>query len=145
MLAEIGEGEREGRCHAQALRDPQSGEDAKIWRDRQQARRHRQQREAEQDAGPPVDMRAEEADDEASNRHAEGAGVDGKAHRRRRDAVMARQRGQDRLRREEIDDGQEGGEADDERTKRKARGMRVHRHRGRFDRRGKIGHGTALR
>jgi hypothetical protein len=32
LLAEIGEGEREGGCHAQALRDPQGGEDRKIGR-----------------------------------------------------------------------------------------------------------------
>jgi len=96
-------------------------------------------------ASPPVDGVAGQGDGEAAHRHADRAGIDGEAHRRRRDPVGGGQRRQDRLRREEIDDGQEGGEADDERTKRKARGMRVPRHRGRFDRRGKVGHGSALR
>lgn len=111
--------QREGGCHAEALRDPQAGEDGKIGRSRQQARRNREQGQAEQDAGPPVDVRAEKADDEACDSHAERAGVDGQAHRGRRDAVAARQRGQDRLCREEIDDRQEGSEADHERAKRK--------------------------
>ncbi len=30
---------------------------------------------------PAVDVPAEEADDEAGDRHAEGAGIDGEAHR----------------------------------------------------------------
>ncbi|MGY2934240.1 hypothetical protein ACVWZ6_003842 [Bradyrhizobium sp. GM6.1] len=141
MLAEMSQCQREGGCHAEALRDPQAGEDGKIGRSRQQARRNREQGQAEQDAGPPVDVRAEKADDEACDGHAEGAGIDGKAHRRRCDAVMARQRRQDRLRREQVDDSEEGSEADHERAKRESWRMRVHRHRGRFDRRGKIGHG----
>ena len=35
--------------------------------------RNREQREADEDAEPAVDMRAEEADDETGDRHAHGA------------------------------------------------------------------------
>ena len=68
----------------------------------------------QQNAEPAVDMRAQEADNEAGDRHAERAGVDRKTHLGGRYVVMPGQRGKDRLGGEQIDHGQEGREADDE-------------------------------
>ena len=129
LFAEIGQRQRKRRCHAEALRNAQHGEDGQIRRARQQRRGDREQDQAQENAEPPVDMRAEEADDEAGNRHAERAGVDRKAHRRGRYVVMPGQRGQDRLGREQVDDGQEGREADDERAQHHARRVTMHFHR----------------
>ena len=53
---------------------------------------------------------------EPGGRHAEGGGVDRKAHRGWGDLIMARQRRQDRLRRKQVDDGQECDQADDDRA-----------------------------
>ncbi len=57
---------------------------------REQRGRDGKQDEADQDPRPAVDLAAEIADREAGKRHAQGAGIDGKAHGRGRDAVMAR-------------------------------------------------------
>ena len=129
LLAEIGQRQRERRRHAQALRDAQDREDGEVGRARQQRGRDREQDEAHENAEPPVDVRAEEADHEPGDRHAHGAGVDRKAHRRRGDVVMPGQRGQDRLRREQIDHGQERRQADDEGSQHHAGRMTVHFHR----------------
>jgi hypothetical protein len=70
-----------------------------------------------QDAFAPVDLAAEIADGETRHRHAEGAGIDGKADRRRHDAVMARERRENSLGREKVYDSEEGCQSDDGRTK----------------------------
>ena len=44
LLAEIGQRQREGRRHAQALRDAQHREDGEVGRDREQRGRDREQR-----------------------------------------------------------------------------------------------------
>ena len=128
LLAEIGQRQRERRRHAQSLRHPQDGEDGEIRRDGQQGGRDRENRKAEEDAEPPVDVPAEQADHQAGDRHSHGAGIDGKAHRRRGDVVVPGQRGKDRLRREQIDHGQECGEADDQGSQHHARRTAVHVH-----------------
>ena len=61
-----------------------------IRRDREQASRNREQCQAEQNAEPAIYAWAEEADDETSDGHAEGTGIDRKAHCGRRDAIVAR-------------------------------------------------------
>ena len=100
--------------------DAQEREDGEIGRDREQRGRDREQGQAEEDAEPAVDMRAEKADHESGDRHAHGAGIDGKAHRGGRHAVVLRQRRQDRLRREQVDHGEKGRQADDQRAQRRA-------------------------
>ena len=62
MLAEIGEGQREGRGHAKPLRDPQQREGRKIRRPCEERGRNREQRETRQDAAAPVDAAAEIGD-----------------------------------------------------------------------------------
>ena len=64
------------------------------------------------DAEPAIDPVAEEGDGEPGDRHAERAGVDRNAHRRGAHPVGLHQRRQDRLRREQVDDGQEGDQPD---------------------------------
>jgi len=92
LLAEIGECQRKGGSHAEALADAKDREDGQVWRACQQRRRHRKQNQAHEDAEFAIDMRAEEADHEAGNRHAHGAGVHCEAHCGGADAVMTRQR-----------------------------------------------------
>ena len=58
--------------------------------------------------------RLKKRDREARDRHAHGAGVDGEAHRCGRHFVGCGKRRQDRLRREQIDHGEKGGQADDD-------------------------------
>ena len=70
LLAEIGQRQRERRGHAQPLRDAQDRERREIGRARQQRGRDREQDQAQENAEPAVDMRAEEADHEAGDRHA---------------------------------------------------------------------------
>ncbi len=136
MLAEIGQRQRKGRRHAQPLQDAQDGEHREIGRVREQRGRDRKQNKAQQNAEPAVDMRAEEADHEAGNRHAHGRGIDRKTHRGRRHVVMPRQGGKDRLRREQIDHGEKRRQADDQGSQHHARRVAVHVHRVRFHWRG---------
>ena len=82
-----------------------AGENRQIRRHRQERCRDRQQRETQDDAAPPVDPMTEEGDGEARDRHAHRAGVDGEAHRRRRNPIGTRERRQDGLRGEKIDQG----------------------------------------
>ena len=86
---------------------------------------------------------AEAADEQAGDRHADRAGIGGDADLRRRHAIEARERGQDRLGREQIDEGQEADRADGQRTAQRA-GRNMFVHRGRRGR-GEIGHGLPLR
>ena len=79
-----------------------------------------------------VDALAEQGDHQAGDRHAHGAGIDGKAHRRRRDVVGARQRRKDRLRREQVDDRQKGGQADYDRAQQHPGRVTLHLHLHRF-------------
>ena len=116
VLAEIGKRQREGGRHAKALQDAQQGEQRQVRHGRQQRRRDRQQRQAEQDAAPAIEPAAEQGNGQAADRHADGAGVDGEAHGRRRHPVGGGERRQDGLRREQIDDGEKGGDADRERA-----------------------------
>ena len=60
-------------------------------------------------------------DDETCDRHADRAGIDRKAHGRRRHAIGAGQGRQNRLGREQVDDREEGGEADDDRAQQRSR------------------------
>ena len=124
MLAEIGKREGEGGGHAQPLRHAEQSEGGEVWRMRKQSGRDREHEQAEQDAHAPVDRAAEIADREPRNRHAHGAGVDGKAHGRRRDAVMLGQRGENGLGGEQVDHGQERGERDDDEAEDGARRVR---------------------
>ena len=114
LLAEIGQRQRKRRGHAEALRDAQDREHGEIGGARQQRGGDREQDQADENAEPAVDMRAQEADHEPRDRHAHGARIDRKAHRGGGHVVMPGQRGKDRLRGEQIDHGQERREADDE-------------------------------
>ena len=116
MLAEIGERQRESGRHAKSLHDAQQGEDRQGRHGGQKQRRQRQQREAGQDAKPPIDRAAEQSDCKATDRHADGAGIDGESHGGGRYAIGSGERRQDGLRREQIDDSQKGGQADRERA-----------------------------
>jgi len=129
LLAEIGEHQREGRRHAQALGDAQQREYGEVGRGRQQHGRNRQQREAQQDAPAAIDALTEERDAESGDRHAHGGGIDRKSHRGGRDAIGAGERGQDRLCGEQVDQREERGQADDERAQQRTGGMVVHVHR----------------
>ena len=90
---------------------------------REQRGRDGEHDEADQDAFPAIDLATEIADGQARKGHAQGAGIDGKAHLRRRHAVMLGERGKDGLRGEQIDDGEEGGQGDDEEAESGAGGM----------------------
>jgi len=81
---------------------------------RQQRGRDRKRDEADQNSAALIDRAAEIADHQSRYRHAHGARIHGKAHCRRRYAVMLGERGKDGLCCEEIDDGKEGGESDDD-------------------------------
>ena len=123
MLAKISEREREGRRHAQSLRYAQQRERGEVRRMREQRGRDGEHDEADQDAFPAIDLATEIADGQARKGHAQRAGIDGKAHLRRRHAVMLGERGKDGLRGEQIDDGEEGGQRDDEEAESGAGGM----------------------
>ncbi len=112
MLAEIGERQREGGRHAEPLDDAQRGENGEVGRNGEQSGRKCENDEADQDAEPLVDPPAEDRDDQAGDRHSERAGVDRGTHGGRADPVGARQRRQDGLGREQIDDGEKRGERD---------------------------------
>jgi hypothetical protein len=112
MLRQVGHGQRERGCHEHALGDTQPRERGEVARQREQRRRDREQRQAHPDAAPPVDVPADQRDDDAGGGHAERAGVDRGAHLRRRRVEDGRERGQDRLRREQIDERQEADHAD---------------------------------
>src|SRR5271166_1510678 len=60
-----------------------------------------------------VDPLAEKGDGEARNRHAHGAGVYGEAHGGGGNPVGLRERRQDRLRGEKVDEGEKRREPDD--------------------------------
>jgi hypothetical protein len=112
LLAQIGKSECKGRGYAEALHDAKNGEGGKVRRDRKQACWDRKQKEACQNAHPAVDVRTDGSDQQSCDCHADGAGIDGKAHRSRRYAVVPRQRWQDRLSCEQVDHRQECGETD---------------------------------
>jgi hypothetical protein len=101
--------------------------------------------QTDEDALAPVDLTAEIADREAGKGHAERAGIDGKSHGRRADAVMLGKRGEDGLRREQIDDGQKGRKRDDDEAEQGAGGMLVLLDEWCFDGMGHLSHGTGLR
>jgi hypothetical protein len=121
LLAEIGQRQRKGRGHAEALRNTQDREHTEIGGARQQRGGNREQNQAQENAEPAVDVRAQEADHEPRDRHAHGAGVDRKAHGGGGYVVMPGQRGKDRLRGEQIDHRQERREADDKGSQHHAR------------------------
>ena len=127
-LAEIRERECERGRHEHALSDAQQSEAREIGCGGKQRGRNREQRQAEQDAEPPVDAAAEERDGEAGNRHPERAGVDREGHRGRRDVVGLGQRGKNGLGGEQVDDREECGHADHERTAHDVRSLRTRGH-----------------
>ena len=88
LLAEIGQRQRERRCHAQALRDAKNREYSEVGRNRQQGRGNSEQGETQENAEPPIDVLTEKPDDKPGHRHSHGAGVDREAHRRGRHVVM---------------------------------------------------------
>ena len=116
VLAKVGERERKGRRHAKPLDDAQGGEDRQRRHAGQQQGRQGEDRQAEEDAAAAIERAAEQADRKPADRHADRAGVDGKAHGSGRAAIGSSERRQDGLRREQIDDGQKGGQADRERA-----------------------------
>ena len=91
----------------------QQGEGAESGCHRQQRGGDRQQGEAHQDAEPAVDAPREQRHEQAGDGHAHGAGVDGEAHGGGAHLVVPHQGGQDRLRREQVDHGEEGRQRDD--------------------------------
>jgi hypothetical protein len=117
MFAEMSERQRECRGHAQALQDAQHRENGETGRARQQRGRDRQDRQADQDAEPAIDLPAEDRDAEPCDRHAERAGIDRGAHRRRADAIGPGQGRQNRLRGEQIDHGQKCRQCDNEKAR----------------------------
>src|SRR6516162_876682 len=62
LLAQIGKRQGKGRGHANALHDTKRGEDDKIWRNRKEAYRDREEKEARQNTRPAIDVRAEGSD-----------------------------------------------------------------------------------
>jgi hypothetical protein len=113
LFAEIGQRQCECRCHAQSLRDAEDREHGEIGRDRQQGCWDSEQDEAQQNTEP--DVLAQKSNDKSGNRHSHRAGIHRETHRRRRHVVMLCQRGEDRLRCKQVDHGEEGRQADDER------------------------------
>jgi hypothetical protein len=113
FLSEPGKRQRECGCHAQPLRDAQRGKCGKVRRRCQGQGRDRKDDEARDNPEATVDARAEQADAKTCDRHAKGAGVDRKTHRSGRHVIVPRQRGKDRLRREQIHHGQECHHAND--------------------------------
>ena len=87
--------------------------DLQIGRQRQQRGRHRQQHQTDHDTVPPVDPLAEQRGREPRHRHPKRAGIDRHPHGRRRDAIGDGQHRQNRLRREQIHDGEEGQQRHD--------------------------------
>ena len=79
-------------------------------------RRHGEQQQAEPDRALALDRGAERADQQAGDRHAERAGIGGDADLGGRDAVGFGQARQDRLGREQVDQGQEADHGDQQRA-----------------------------
>ena len=129
MLAEVCEGQRESRGHAQPLPDPQRRKGGEVRRDREERRRQRQHGEGDEDAAPSVDGAAEVGHSEPRDRHAHRCGVDGETHGSRGHPIGFRQRRQDRLGAEQVDDGEERNEADEQRACKRAGAVLVHVHR----------------
>ena len=128
MFAEIGERQREGGRHAQALDDAQRREHGEVGRAREQRGRNRENDETDQNAEPLVDLFAEDRDDEPGDRHSERAGIDCRTHRGRADPVGARQRRQDGLGREQVDDGEKRGERNDQKPRHNSGGVLLRLH-----------------
>jgi len=144
IFAEIAKRQREGRRHAQPLRDPQQCKYMQPGRIRQQRGGHREQHERHDDACAARQMAAEQRHAEPGDRHAERARINGHAHRGGGYAVTVRQQRQDRLRGEQVHHGEESGECDHKRAQRtRARGG--HRWGGRRHRRGSGRFGTGRR
>ena len=129
MLAEVCEGQRESRGHAQPLPDAQRRKGGEVRRDREERRRQRQHGEGDEDAAPSVDGAAEVGHSEPRDRHAHRCGVDGETHGSRGHPIGFRQRRQDRLGAEQVDDGEERNEADEQRACKRAGAVLVHVHR----------------
>ena len=115
-FGQIRQREREGRRHAQPLRDAQEGKRHQIGGYREQQRRDREQGQTGQDAAPTIDAMAEECDGQAGDRHAEGACVDRETDGGGSDLIRLGERRQDGLRREQVDDREKCGQPDDERA-----------------------------
>ena len=62
LFGEVRERQREGRRHEKALGDAQRREGGEVGRHREQGGRDREQRQADQDAAPAVDLPAEKGD-----------------------------------------------------------------------------------
>ena len=107
LLCEVRERERECGRHKQALQHAQSRKAAESWRVREEDSRNCERREGEHHALAALDVAAVEGDTEAADRHPQRRRVNRKPHRRRAYAVRRGERGQDRLRREEIDQREE--------------------------------------
>ncbi len=115
VLPEIGDGECEGCRHEDALCHAKKREEGDGIGEGEHGRRHGERSQADPDAASPVDRSAEERNGNAGDGHAEGAGVDGEAHRPPAHLELRYQRRQDGLRGEEVDQCQEGDEPDDSR------------------------------
>ena len=89
LFGQIGHGQRKRGRHAQPLRDAQRHEPADIRRARQQGCRDRQQHQTDPDAAAAIETAAQQRDDDAGDRHADGAGIHRDAHHRRRRSVGA--------------------------------------------------------
>ena len=129
LFAEIGKRQREGRRHAEPLHDPQDREGGEIRRHREQRGRDRRARTRLTRIPSRRSMRRlNKATTSPATAMPMRAGVDGKAHRGRRHPIVLRQRRQDRLRGEQIDDGEECRQADDQRPAQNMEraAMRVH-------------------
>jgi hypothetical protein len=117
-LAQVGQRQRERSRHAEPLHHAQRSEHRQTRHRREQQRRQRQHHKAQHDAAPSVDATSDQCHSEARDRHADRACVDRQAHHRRCGAIGTGQGWQDRLRGEQIDDGEEGGQSDQQRTQR---------------------------
>jgi hypothetical protein len=105
VLAEIGERQGEGRGHAEALRDAQGPEYGEVWREGEERSRDRKRAQAHDHAHPAVDALREDCDQEARDRHAQCRRIDGEPRLGRRRPIVRRERRQDRLCAEEVDEG----------------------------------------
>ena len=138
-FAEIPERQRESRSHEQSLHDAQGGEDFEIGREGEQRRRRGKQRENADHARAAVDAAGEKGDGQTRHSHAERRRIDREARPRGGRPVMNRQRWQDRLGGEEIDQRQKRENGDHQGAERRAPG-----HHGRVER-GLVGeHGSSL-
>ncbi len=144
LFAEIGQRQRKGRRHAQALDNTKHREHGQVRRDGQQGGWNSEKGKAEENAEPAIDVLAQEPHDESGYRHSHRAGIDSKSHRGRGHIVMPGQRRQNGLRCKQVDDGQKGHQADDQGSQHHTRRMAVHLHSLGFHASGYIGHGAAL-